>query len=66
MLKPQDYKLSQFHSRNKSSLFYTKKGFPIIGNPSLLNLCDSVGIQTLNLLIRSQLLYSVELRSLIS
>lgn len=28
------------------------------------SLCDPVGIQTLNLLIRSQILYSVELRSL--
>ncbi len=28
------------------------------------DLCDSCGIQTHNLLIRSQMLYSVELRSL--
>ena len=31
----------------------------------ILNLCDLGGIQTRNLLIRSQMLYSIELRGLI-
>ena len=38
-----------------------KKSCAIIGSPAF---CDSGGIQTHNLLIRSQMLYSVELRSL--
>ena len=38
-----------------------KKGFNILSKPFLL--CDRDRIQTYNLLIRSQMLYSIELRS---
>ena len=45
---------------------YNKKEFPIIGNSFLLYICDSHRIQTCNLLIRSQMLYSVELANRIA
>ena len=40
-----------------------KEGFTECKTLSFASCCDSAGIQTRNLLIRSQMLYSVELRS---
>ena len=56
-------RFSRYISLYKITLYQYKKKSSLQDNCKLPFSCDSCRIQTCNLLIRSQMLYSVELRS---
>ena len=55
--------INKLHVSYLFHIYLKNKGDSLFPSLSPFDLCDSGGIQTHNLLIRSQMLYSVELRN---